>query len=73
MHRTSQKHWNASILEGNTTLDPNHTNTLSLYCNMLPSLNSIYDQQVHQTQITEAAITHLLEYVSNNPDSVVKF
>ena len=40
---------------------------------MLSALNSIVEQQAHQTQNKTFVITHFLEYASTNPAAVVQF
>ena len=40
---------------------------------ILPSLNSIAEQQAHPTHTNEDAITHLLDYSSTNTNAIFKF
>ena len=40
---------------------------------MLPSLNTLSEQQPSQTKNTEAAITHFLDYAATNPSAIVQY
>ena len=42
-------------------------------CTILPSLNTISEQQAHPNQNNEAATTNLLNYAATNPAVVVQF
>ena len=40
---------------------------------MLPSLNTLAEQQSSPTKNTEASITHLLDYAATNPSAVIQY
>ena len=40
---------------------------------MLPSLNTISEQQANPAQNTEAAITHFRDYAATNPSTIVQY
>ena len=42
-------------------------------CTVLPSLNTIADQQANPTQNTESAITHFMDYSGTNPTPIVQY
>ena len=44
-----------------------------VYFTMLPSLNTLSEQQPSQTKNTEAAITHFLDYAATNPSVIVQY
>ena len=63
---------------GTQALDKNIVVTFLYYtrylnCDILPSLNSISDQQEHPTKNTKAEINHIMDYAATNPDAVIKF
>ena len=43
----------------------------ALDCTMLPSLNTLAEQQSIPTKNTEAAINHFLDYATTNPPAVI--
>ena len=42
-------------------------------CTMLPSINTLAEQQSSPTKNTEAAITHFLYYAATNPSAVIQY
>ena len=42
-------------------------------CTMLPSLNTLSEQQSSPTKNTEAAVTHFLDYVATNPSAIIQY
>ena len=45
----------------------------AVYCNILPSLNTISYQQLNPTQSTEVVITHFLYYAATNTTAIVQY
>ena len=46
---------------------------LTADCTMIPSLNTLSEQQSSPTKNTEAAITHFLDYAATNPSAIIQY
>ena len=42
-------------------------------CTMLPTLNTLEEQQSNSTKITEATITHFLDYAAIDPSVIIQY